>query len=105
MYTTYSGEKVRNQEVTRGLLEHDAGCYGAIALRYLGETVQLPSERERFADIAGDWAMRAAHCARMIQAMGTQRNERNRQRRERDQVYRDCGLRRVRGALGGVYWE
>ena len=26
-------------------------------------------------------------------------------RRKRDQVLRDCGLVRVRGALGGVYWE
>ena len=26
-------------------------------------------------------------------------------RRERDQAMRDLGLVRVRGALGGVYWE
>jgi len=26
-------------------------------------------------------------------------------RRERDEVMRDLGLKRVRGALGGVYWE
>jgi len=26
-------------------------------------------------------------------------------RRERDQIRRDCGLVRVRGALGGIYWE
>lgn len=26
-------------------------------------------------------------------------------RRERDQVYRDCGLVKVRGALGGTYYE
>lgn len=26
-------------------------------------------------------------------------------RRERDQCLRDLGLVRVRGALGGVYWE
>ena len=30
---------------------------------------------------------------------------RNYNRRERDQVMRDMGLKRVRGALGGVYWE
>lgn len=29
----------------------------------------------------------------------------NRARRERDQAMRDLGLKRVRGALGGVYWE
>jgi hypothetical protein len=26
-------------------------------------------------------------------------------RRERDQIRRDMGLKRVRGSLGGVYWE
>jgi len=29
----------------------------------------------------------------------------NKGRRERDQAMRDLGLKRVRGALGGVYWE
>jgi len=29
----------------------------------------------------------------------------NAARRERDQAMRDMGLKRVRGALGGVYWE
>lgn len=33
------------------------------------------------------------------------RDRRNRERRERNQVMRDLGLKRVRGALGGVYWE
>ena len=27
------------------------------------------------------------------------------QRRARDEAYRSCGMVRVRGALGGVYWE
>jgi hypothetical protein len=30
---------------------------------------------------------------------------RNRSRSDRDQFMRDCGLVRVRGALGGIYWE
>ena len=33
------------------------------------------------------------------------RQRKNAARRMRDQAYRDCGLVRVRGALGGVYWE
>jgi len=33
------------------------------------------------------------------------RKQRNKARRQRDQIRRDCGLVRVRGALGGVYWE
>jgi hypothetical protein len=30
---------------------------------------------------------------------------RNKARRERDQVMRDCGLVKVRGAMGGTFWE
>ena len=26
-------------------------------------------------------------------------------RKDREQAMRDCGLTKVRGALGGVYWE
>lgn len=33
------------------------------------------------------------------------RNRRNQDRRERDQVYRDMGMTKVRGALGGTYYE
>jgi len=35
-----------------------------------------------------------------------ERNERARDnKRARDEAYLSCGLTRVRGALGGVYWE
>ncbi|MGD0768111.1 MAG: hypothetical protein ABSB42_07950 [Tepidisphaeraceae bacterium] len=34
-----------------------------------------------------------------------QPNPRSARRRERDQVLRDLGLTKVRGALGGTYWE
>ena len=40
----------------------------------------------------------------MAEASG-KRLRRNALRRERDQVMRDCGLVKVRGALGGTYWE
>jgi hypothetical protein len=33
------------------------------------------------------------------------KDRRNATRREREQVMRDCGLVKVRGALGGIYWE
>ena len=29
----------------------------------------------------------------------------NKRRRERESVLRDCGLVKVRGAMGGTYWE
>ena len=33
------------------------------------------------------------------------RARKNAARRAKDQAMRDCGLIKVRGALGGVYWE
>ena len=33
------------------------------------------------------------------------KDRKNQARRERDQAMRDLNLVRVRGALGGVYWE
>lgn len=33
------------------------------------------------------------------------RIKRNRVRRERESAMKDCGLVKVRGALGGTYWE
>lgn len=33
------------------------------------------------------------------------RAQQNRARRDQDAAYRDLGLVKVRGALGGVYWE
>lgn len=89
MYTAFSGERIRNGEVTRELLEHDAGAYGAIAIRYLNEKVQLPSETERFGATAEQWATLAGHCARMIQKIDITRDRKNRTRRERDQAYRE----------------
>jgi hypothetical protein len=33
------------------------------------------------------------------------KDRRNATRREREQAMKDCGLVKVRGALGGIYWE
>lgn len=33
------------------------------------------------------------------------KEKRNAARRDRDQARRDCGLVRVKGNLGGIYWE
>lgn len=41
----------------------------------------------------------------LVRADEAKRKARNARRRERDQAMRDLGLVRVRGALGGVYWE
>ena len=29
----------------------------------------------------------------------------NRARKARDQAYKDCGMTKVKGSLGGTYWE
>lgn len=53
------------------------------------------------AKLVRHWATLAAHSAR--------RYLRNRaarlNRQSRDEAYRACGLVKVRGALGGTYWE
>jgi len=36
---------------------------------------------------------------------GRKRGRQQKLRREREQAMRDCGLVKVRGALGGTYWE
>ena len=51
-------------------------------------------ERQRERDNAGD-----------IPAEDIRRARRNARRRERDDIRRSLGLVKVRGALGGVYWE
>lgn len=39
------------------------------------------------------------------EANRAKRRKANQRRRERDQVMQDLGLVKVRGALGGTYWE
>jgi hypothetical protein len=40
-----------------------------------------------------------------LEAAAKRRARKNAARRERDQAMRDCGLVRVRGSLGGTFWE
>jgi len=40
-----------------------------------------------------------------LQCATRKRKRRNAARKAREQAMRDCGLVKVRGALGGVYWE
>lgn len=42
---------------------------------------------------------------RRVEAEQYKRDRRNQRRRECDQVMRDLGLTKVKGALGGTYWE
>lgn len=44
-------------------------------------------------------------CEMMEQETTKQRERRKAKRRAREQAMRDCGLVKVRGALGGIYWE
>lgn len=43
--------------------------------------------------------------AETLRRMYRTQSRKNRARRERDDVMRSCGLVRVVGALGGIYWE
>ena len=51
-----------------------------------------------------DGENRCAKCENE-QASKAKKAARNKPRRERDQVMRDCGLVKVRGAMGGTFWE
>jgi len=42
---------------------------------------------------------------RRVETERCKRDRRNRLRREREQALRDLGLKKVKGALGGTYWE
>lgn len=67
----------------------------------MGDTVKL-----QVAEPGRGYMFRWVTLAERDKAITRARNERaNKARRERDQVRRDCGLVRVRGALGGIYWE
>ena len=44
-------------------------------------------------------------CPACEQANTTRRRRRSLARREREAVMRDLGMVKVRGALGGTYWE
>jgi hypothetical protein len=44
-------------------------------------------------------------CASCIEASNKKKNRARQLRRERDQIMKDLGLTKVKGALGGVYWE
>ena len=44
-------------------------------------------------------------CQACEDATASKRRKARQQRKERDQVLRDCGLVKVRGAMGGTYWE
>jgi len=46
-----------------------------------------------------------ASCDNAESVAELKRKRRNARRRERDAVMRSLGLTKVRGALGGVYWE
>jgi len=58
---------------------------------------------------AGDWSVTYTGERTALEIRGEfdkhLRNIRNETRRAREDAYRSCGLVKVRGALGGTYWE
>ena len=65
----------------------------------------------KFCEVCGaeigtrDGDNRCRSCDDIEDASKAKRAKANKARRERESVLRDCGLVKVRGALGGVYWE
>lgn len=59
------------------------------------------------AELAPDGRTSAQTRARnmLVASLGCGACRRNRTRRENDQAMRDLGLKKVRGAQGGTYWE
>ena len=96
MYVDFSGRKYRESELSLQLLQNDVDRYSSLTQRMVSECETDSS------DIYAQCTYRAA---RKLCQFRRNLREKNSARRERDQVRRDCGLIRVRGALGGVYWE
>ena len=60
-------------------------------------------DRNAYALGAGQYAKCAAHSG--LRALDLRNQRKNAARRAKHQAYLDCGLKRVRGALGGIYYE
>jgi hypothetical protein len=52
-----------------------------------------------------DQGLSTSDAQAVVLAEDNKRAMRNKARRDRDQVMRDMGMVKVRGALGGTYWE
>ena len=50
-------------------------------------------------------ALHKGDCDPIEQKKQARLAKRREARKARDEAYRDCGLVKVRGALGGTYWE
>ncbi len=65
----------------------------------------------KFCEVCGceigtrDGDNRCSSCDEIEAASKAKRAKANKARRERESVLRDCGLVKVRGAMGGTYWE
>lgn len=71
---------------------------GNYTVRYVGYS---PVRKKVYAELEGIHGQFWASELRSVAAIARQRTA----RRERDQAMRDLGLQRVRGSLGGTYWE
>jgi hypothetical protein len=96
MYTDFAGIQHRNSEVTESMIEHDIDGYINLVHRFVA--MGQPESAEMYA-MCAVWASR--HLSRLRKSHARKNANRN----SRNQIMRDMGLVRVRGALGGVYWE
>ena len=79
--------------------------YGAVATVEDLKSGREMGQTSTFRDGAGWLELAEIQCKALNRSEESKRHGRNKARRERDQVKRDCGLVKVRGNLGGTYWE
>ena len=79
--------------------------YGAVATVEDLKSGREMGQTSTFRDGAGWLELAEIQCRALNKAENDKRQARNHARRERDQVMRDSGLVKVRGNLGGTYWE
>ena len=78
-----------------------------MTLSQLQETYNVLVRNRREAVESGQLgsALAYAHEMELVTAQYRTQARKNRARRERDDVMRSCGLTRVKGNQGGIYWE
>ena len=79
--------------------------YGAVATVEDLKSGREMGQTSTFRDGAGWLELAEIQCRALNKAEKDKRQARNKARRVRDQVRRDCGLVRGRDSLGRVIWE
>jgi len=96
MYTDFAGIEHYESQVTESMVEHDVDGYAKLVGRFVA--MNEPDSAEMY-------AVCTYRAARKLCQLRKKNRQKRTNARMRAQVMRDMGLVKVRGALGGVYWE